>query len=57
MTVCGLETRLEWNNQNNTTNPTQGSKSQFKLTYAPDTSEQTSWWKWEINQSWYLNLG
>ncbi|PSV23855.1 MULTISPECIES: BamA/TamA family outer membrane protein [unclassified Photobacterium] len=55
--VWGLETRFEWNNQNNTANPTQGSKSQFKLTYAPDTSDQTSWWKWEINQSWYLNLG
>ncbi|WP_318437802.1 BamA/TamA family outer membrane protein [Photobacterium leiognathi] len=55
--VWGLETRFEWNNQDLSANPTQGSKTQIKLTYAPDTSDQTSWWKWELNQSWYWDLG
>ncbi|UJZ93656.1 hypothetical protein IHC87_13750 [Photobacterium damselae subsp. damselae] len=55
--VWGLETRLDWDNQNNTRNPTEGSHTQVKLTYDPGASERPSWWKWELNQSWFWNLG
>ncbi|MCW8331834.1 BamA/TamA family outer membrane protein [Photobacterium sp. SDRW27] len=55
--VWGLETRADWDNRNNSRNPTTGSRSQFSVTYAPGSSDHASWWKWELNQSWFWDLG
>lgn len=53
----GLETRLDWDNRNNSRNPTAGSRSQFGVTYDPGSSDHASWWKWELSQSWFWDLG
>ena len=55
--VWGLETRFDWDNRNNTRNPTDGSRSQFSVTYSPGDSDSPEWWKWELSQSWFWDLG
>ncbi|MGR5149848.1 BamA/TamA family outer membrane protein [Photobacterium alginatilyticum] len=55
--VWGLETRLDWDNRNNSRNPTTGSRSQFGVTYDPGSSDHASWWKWELSQSWFWDIG
>ncbi|MGF1716132.1 BamA/TamA family outer membrane protein [Photobacterium chitinilyticum] len=55
--VWGLETRLDWDNRNNSRNPTAGSRSQFGVTYDPGSSDHASWWKWELSQSWFWDIG
>nr|WP_240478387.1 BamA/TamA family outer membrane protein [Photobacterium aquae] len=55
--VWGLETRFDWDNRNNTRNPTDGSRSQFSVSVDPGGSDRPSWWKWELNQSWFWNAG
>ncbi|PSW10478.1 hypothetical protein C9I98_25065 [Photobacterium sanctipauli] len=55
--VWGLETRLDWDNRDNSRNPTKGSRSQFSVSVDPGSSDHASWWKWELNQSWFWDLG
>ncbi|OAN19321.1 hypothetical protein A3K86_00330 [Photobacterium jeanii] len=55
--VYGLETRLDWDNRNNSRNPTEGSRSQFTATYDPGSSDRASWMKWEASQSWFWDVG
>ncbi|MGF1688821.1 BamA/TamA family outer membrane protein [Photobacterium japonica] len=55
--VWGLETRFDWDNRNATRNPTEGSRSQFSVSVDPGSHDRPSWWKWELNQSWFWNLG
>ncbi|WP_373689580.1 BamA/TamA family outer membrane protein [Photobacterium pectinilyticum] len=55
--VWGLETRFDWDNRNNTRNPTEGSQSQLSVTVDPGSSERPSWWKWEFEQSWFWSFG
>ncbi|MGF1684385.1 BamA/TamA family outer membrane protein [Photobacterium minamisatsumaniensis] len=55
--VWGVETRFEWDNRNNSSNPSEGSRSQFSVTVDPGSSDHASWWKWELNQSWFWDLG
>ena len=55
--VWGLETRIDWDNRNNSRNPTEGSRSQFSVSYDPGSSEHASWWKWELSQSWFWDMG
>ncbi|WP_078751009.1 BamA/TamA family outer membrane protein [Enterovibrio nigricans] len=55
--VWGLETRFKWDNRDSTTNPTQGSLSEFIVTVDPGSDNRANWWKWEASQSWYWRLG
>lgn len=55
--IWALETRLRWDNRNQTNNPTQGSSTEFSVTADLGDLDQPSWWKWELNQSLYLDLG
>ncbi|PSW00463.1 BamA/TamA family outer membrane protein [Photobacterium lipolyticum] len=55
--IWGLETRFDWDNRNNSRNPTEGSRSQFSVTYDPGSSDHASWWKWDLSQSWFWDLG
>ena len=55
--IWGLESRLEWDNRNSSRNPTDGSRSQFSVSYDPGNSDRPSWWKWEFSQSWFWAFG
>ncbi|KMV29056.1 hypothetical protein AB733_19960 [Photobacterium swingsii] len=55
--VYGLETRLDWDNRDNSRNPTEGSRSQFTLTVDPGSSDRASWATWEASQSWFWDIG
>ncbi|WP_407332010.1 BamA/TamA family outer membrane protein [Enterovibrio sp. 27052020O] len=55
--VWGLETRFRWDNRDSLNSPTTGSLSDVIVTVDPGSDNRASWWQWEVNQSWYWNLG
>ncbi|WP_235956308.1 BamA/TamA family outer membrane protein [Grimontia sedimenti] len=55
--VWGLETHFKWDNRDSNNNPTEGSLSEFIVTLDPGTNDRASWWKWELSQSWYWDIG
>ncbi|CZF84183.1 Surface antigen [Grimontia celer] len=55
--VWGLETHFKWDNRDSNNNPTEGSLSEFIVMLDPGTDDRASWWKWELSQSWYWDIG
>ncbi|WP_087024473.1 BamA/TamA family outer membrane protein [Thaumasiovibrio subtropicus] len=55
-TIWGLETILDWDNRNDSRNPTQGSRTKLHLHKDFGSRERASWWKWELSQSWFHAL-
>ncbi len=55
--IFALETRFRWDNRDNSNNPSQGSLSEFTVTTDFGSKSYPSWWKWELNQSYFWDLG
>lgn len=48
---------LDWDNRDSTRNTTQGSRTVFNYTYAPDVGNDESWSTWEFQNSQYFDIG
>lgn len=55
--VRGLETRFKWDNRDSGNRPTTGSASELIVSFDPGSDDSVSWWKWEVNQSWFWDVG
>lgn len=53
----GVKLKFEWNNQNDNRNPTEGSKTQFEVTYSPEYKDDASWALVAFQNSQYWDIG
>lgn len=53
----GMTLGLEWDNRNDTRNPSEGSYSLLSYTYAPEQGDVDSWQTVELQNSHYWDLG
>ncbi|USD65047.1 BamA/TamA family outer membrane protein [Vibrio sp. SCSIO 43136] len=53
----GVKLGYEWDNRNDVRNPSQGSKTNFDLTYSPSTSDGSQWVVVEADHSRHYDLG
>ncbi len=56
-TIWAIANQLRWDNRDTSNNPSAGSLSELTLTAAIPTADTPDWWKWELSQSFYFNLG
>lgn len=55
--TTALEVKFEWDNRDDSRNPSAGSRTRFDVTYAPEAWNESSWGTWEIENTHYWDLG
>lgn len=53
----GVNLGFEWDNRNDVRNPSLGAKLKLNIAHAPDSGNDNTWTKVEIEQSHYFSLG
>lgn len=53
----GVAVQFDWDNRNDTRNPTQGSKTSVNMTYSPQYRDDESWATVSLENSHYWDLG
>lgn len=55
--TLGVKLKLDWDNRNDSRNPSKGSRTRFDITYSPEYRDDDQWTTLEFENSHYWDIG